>query len=127
MAPALLFTDNAWAVTGSGAAMVVYLVLVPTCVAYLMLARGLRSIPAPHAQTIGLTEPLVATLLGVIVVDESLAAVGVVGAVLSSVASGCWRWPTPRENTPVTHRSGFACFVGRPNAGKSTLTNALVG
>src|SRR3712207_4728634 len=47
------------------------------------------------------------------------------GAALVSAAGG--RLDDVSDPDQPPYRSGFACLVGRPNAGKTTLTNAMVG
>jgi DME family drug/metabolite transporter len=80
--PWLALSDAGWLATGSGWLMVGYLALVPTVLAYRLFARGLRHVPPSTASTMALAEPVVATLLGVAVLDERLSVVGWVGAAL---------------------------------------------
>ncbi|MBA2769537.1 MAG: EamA family transporter [Sporichthyaceae bacterium] len=82
LGPALLVTDNGWVMTRAGATSLGYLAVVATALAYLLFVTGLRAVPAATAQTLGLTEPVVATALGVLVLGESLRPVSYLGASL---------------------------------------------
>jgi DME family drug/metabolite transporter len=80
--PVLVLGDTAWLRTGDGLALVLYLGIVPTALAYVLFARGLRQLDASEVTTLVLAEPLTATLLGAIVLDERVGAAGAVGACL---------------------------------------------
>jgi drug/metabolite transporter, DME family len=70
-----------WLLTGEGFALAAWLGLAPTAVAYVLFFRGLSALPAATVSTLTLAEPLVATLLGVTVLDERLTGYGVAGCV----------------------------------------------
>ena len=86
LAPALLVWPLDWSRTSAGLAMVVYMAVAATVVAYSLFNRGLRSVAPGSAATLGLTEPLVAALLGVLVLHERLSPLSWVGAGVVLVA-----------------------------------------
>lgn len=73
---------STWWMSPSGVAAVLWLGLVATTVAYLLFGIGLRELQPGHIATLNLFEPAVATLLGVLVLGESLGAVGWIGCLL---------------------------------------------
>jgi len=82
LAPVLLTQPLAWLGSGSGLAMALWLGLATTTAAYVLFGRGLRHLPAGPVTTLVLAEPVVATVLGVLVLGEHLAVLGWLGAVL---------------------------------------------
>jgi DME family drug/metabolite transporter len=63
-------------------ALLAYLGVVPTAVAYVLYVVGLRSTPVTAAGVLTLAEPLTATLLGVLFFGDRLGAAGAAGAAL---------------------------------------------
>lgn len=80
--PLLAGQPLGWAVTREGVALTLYLGLGTTTLAYLLFVRGLAVLPAGPVTTLMLAEPVVATALGIVVLDERLSAVGAAGAAL---------------------------------------------
>jgi DME family drug/metabolite transporter len=82
LAPVLIITGAGWLTHPGGASLALFLGIVPTALAYLLFARGLRRLSAAETATLTLAEPLTATLLGVIVLGETLSAPAMLGALL---------------------------------------------
>ena len=79
-----------------------YLAIGPMFVAYMLFGIGLRSIRSSAATTITLLEPVVATVLAVVVVGERLAPVGWVG--LGLVLAGLTVLVTARRGPKMAER-----------------------
>ena len=86
LAPVLAASPTSWLLSIRGLAVAGYLGVVTTVLAYLLYGRGLRTVSVPAATTLGLAEPAVAAMLGLIVLHERLSAAAIAGLALVGLA-----------------------------------------
>jgi DME family drug/metabolite transporter len=84
--PVLLLSGFTWLATVDGAAMIIWLALVPTALAYILYAKGLTGIKPSVASTLILAEPATATILAAVVLNEAITLQGWLG--IAVVATG---------------------------------------
>lgn len=84
----LFIAAGAWWWSPQGVALVLWLGLATTTLAYVLFGVGLRTLQPGHIATLNLAEPVVATLLGVAILGEVLGVRGWIGCVLIVVALG---------------------------------------
>jgi DME family drug/metabolite transporter len=80
--PVLPITGFAAFATAPALATSLYLGTIPTALAYVLFARGLKVLPTAHVATLTLAEPLTAAALGTIVLGEHLSAGAAIGAAM---------------------------------------------
>jgi drug/metabolite transporter, DME family len=113
LAPVLAATSPSWLASARGVAVTAYLGLVTTVLAYLLYGRGLRTVPAPAAVTLGLAEPVVAAILGLLVLGERLTPAAAAGVVLVGLALGVLALPARAVPPPPgAPRPGPAAGAG---------------
>lgn len=82
----LPFVDISWVGSPTGIAMVLWLALATHALAYALFTWGLRGLTAATAATLTLGEPMTGTLLGILVLGETLSPLAVAGLIV--LASG---------------------------------------
>lgn len=86
LSPILFITDTTWLAQPSGWLSALFLGLFSTAIAYILFARGLQSVPVAKAVTLTLAEPLTASTLGVVLLEERLTVSAGLGVALIFVA-----------------------------------------
>lgn len=84
--PILLFSGFTWLATVDGATMIIWLALIPTALAYILYAKGLKGIKPSVASTLILAEPATATILAAVILNEAITLQGWLG--IAVVATG---------------------------------------
>jgi drug/metabolite transporter, DME family len=97
LAPVLVLGDTSWLATGDGLAMAAYLGAIPTALAYVLFARGLRNLTPGETATLTLAEPLTATGLGILALGERPGAIAAIGAGLVLAGLLALAAPAPRR------------------------------
>lgn len=82
LVPVLVVGDLDWLASATGLTMALWLAAVPTAIAYILFAHGLRVLPASEVATLTLAEPVTAAALGTIVLGERPGTLAVTGIAL---------------------------------------------
>jgi DME family drug/metabolite transporter len=101
LSPVLLATDTSWLTTAGGAAMALWLGAVPTAIAYILFASGLRHLHANEVATLTLAEPVTAALLGALVLSERPGATAIAGIFIILAGLAVLAAPGRRRERPV--------------------------
>jgi drug/metabolite transporter, DME family len=103
LAPVFVLGDVSWMATTDGLAMALFLGVIPTALAYMLFARGLRHLTPGETATLTLAEPLTATGLGILALGERPGTTAAIGAALVLVGlltlAAPERKPRPRPAT----------------------------
>jgi drug/metabolite transporter, DME family len=98
--PVLVLDDPGDLASPGGVALAVYLGAVPTALAYVLFARGLRHLPAGEVATLTLAEPLTATALGAVVLGERPGGLALGGVALVLAGLAVLAAPRRRRGAP---------------------------
>jgi DME family drug/metabolite transporter len=94
--PALFLFDVSWVATGPGLSLILYLGILTAAVADTLFSIGVVDVPTHRVVILNLAEPLTASLLGIVLLRESLSVMQLIGIGLLFLGMVVNGLPEPR-------------------------------